>query len=85
MENRPIIRRWGIRIENYWRVFFPFSKKIRMRKRNKELLELLQFQVSPPPKKRNFLVLQMLDKFMFGQRASKHMRSKSRASKINNK
>ena len=39
MGNRSIVRRWGIKIEDYWRVFFSFYKKIRMQKRNRKLLE----------------------------------------------
>ena len=37
--NLPIIRRWEIRMGNYWIVvFFTFFQKIRMGKRNKVLL-----------------------------------------------
>jgi len=39
--SRPIVRRWRIRIENYCKVFFLFSKKTRMWKGNSELLEFL--------------------------------------------
>ena len=40
--NLPIVRRWGIRMENYWRVIFLlFSPKIRMEKRNRVLLKML--------------------------------------------
>jgi len=40
--NLPIVKRWGSRMGNYWRVFFLlFSKKTRMGKRDGELLEML--------------------------------------------
>ena len=46
--SRPIVRRWRIRIENYCKVFFLFSKKTRIGKRNRELLELLRLECHYP-------------------------------------
>ena len=42
LPNLPIVRRWESTMTNYWRAFFYcFSKKIRMGKRDGELLETL--------------------------------------------
>jgi len=36
-----IVKRWGVSIENYWRGFLFFSKKIKIGKRDRELFEML--------------------------------------------
>ena len=43
MGNMSIIKRWRIRMRNYWSVFFFFFKKTRMGKRDGKLLELLKW------------------------------------------
>ena len=35
-----MVRKRGIRIENYWEIFFIFFKKTKMEKRDKKLLEM---------------------------------------------
>ena len=44
VDNMLIVRRWGVRLGNYWRGgFLFFSKKTKMGKRDYELLEMLKF------------------------------------------